>query len=135
MSERPSQGTIIQQWVQKAESDFASAKRLFTESESCSYDTVCFHAQQCVEKYIKALLLQHRVNFPKSHDIGELIGLVPEGRQIPLTPEEQSKISFYAIAGRYPIDGIEDLSRHDAELGLKAAEKVRNYIRDCLKIN
>ena len=73
MNERPNQGTIIQQWVQKAESDFTSAKKLFTVSENCSYDTVCFHAQQCVEKYIKALLLHHRINFPKSHDIGELI--------------------------------------------------------------
>lgn len=132
---RPNQTTIIQQWVQKAEHDFISAKTLLAMTENCPYDTICFHAQQSIEKYIKVLLLHRRIDFPKSHDIGELIELLPDEHKIPLTPEEQSKATYYAIAGRYPIDGVEDLSKLDAELALKLAEIVRNYTRSFLKIN
>ena len=41
-------------------------------AEEIPWDTVGFHAQQCSEKYLKALLLFHRINFPKIHDLTEL---------------------------------------------------------------
>jgi len=40
--------------------------------ENCPYDTICFHAQQCVEKYLKALLTSTHTDFPKTHDLIEL---------------------------------------------------------------
>lgn len=44
-----------------------------------SAETICFHAQQCVEKYIKALLVLCRVDFPKTHDIRRLVTILPPG--------------------------------------------------------
>lgn len=41
---------VVRQWVQKAENDLRNAKHTLTMGEDCPYDTVCFHAQQCVEK-------------------------------------------------------------------------------------
>ncbi len=128
MNERPNQSTIIRQWIQKAENDFISAKTLYAELENCPYDTICFHAQQCIEKYIKALLLHQKINFPKSHDVGELMELLPKEYKIPLTPEEQAKVTYYAVAGRYPVDGMVDISRQDAECAIQMAENVREYI-------
>ena len=62
----------------KAEEDFRNAEYTLTMPKNCPYSTVCFHCQQCVEKYIKAMLVLHEVEFPRIHDIGELIRLLPE---------------------------------------------------------
>ena len=44
------------EWVDKAEGDFLTALREFRVRKSPNYDAVCFHAQQCVKKYLKARL-------------------------------------------------------------------------------
>ena len=44
-------------WIKKAESDLKTAEHTLTLKENCPFDTVCFHAQQCAEKYLKALLV------------------------------------------------------------------------------
>ena len=71
------QPNIIKQWIEKAENDFRNAEHTLLMKENYPYETICFHAQQCVEKYIKALLIHLKIDFPKIHDIGELILLVP----------------------------------------------------------
>ena len=100
MNELPDQNTIIVQWIQKAENDIIAANQIIALSKNCPFDTVCFHAQQCIEKYLKALLLFHKVDFPKSHDIDQLIELLPNDLKTPLTLEERSKITYYAVASR-----------------------------------
>jgi hypothetical protein len=45
--------TVVRQWVEKAEEDFRNAEYTLTLKERCPLNTVCFHAQQCVEKYLK----------------------------------------------------------------------------------
>ena len=42
------------EWVEKAEGDRATALRELRASHAPNYDAVCFHAQQCIEKYLKA---------------------------------------------------------------------------------
>ena len=49
--------TVISEWVIKAENDLTTAAHTLKLGEDCPTDTVCFHAQQCVEKYLKALLV------------------------------------------------------------------------------
>jgi HEPN domain-containing protein len=44
------------EWINKAEGDYATANREFRVRKTANYDAVCFHAQQCVEKYMKACL-------------------------------------------------------------------------------
>jgi len=58
------------EWVAKAEGDFATASREIRVRKSPNYDAVCFHAQQCAEKYIKALLQEDEVPFGKKTPFG-----------------------------------------------------------------
>lgn len=44
------------EWIIKAEGDFATAQREMRARKDPNYDAACFHAQQCAEKYLKALL-------------------------------------------------------------------------------
>lgn len=48
---------VVRQWVEKAENDLKNATHTLKLGRDCPTDTVCFHAQQCVEKYLKALLV------------------------------------------------------------------------------
>jgi len=61
--------TIVSEWVEKAENDLRNAGHTLRLRENCPTDTVCFHAHQCVEKYIKTLLVLSNVAFPKTHNI------------------------------------------------------------------
>ena len=63
MNERPELRHVVAQWVSKAEEDLTVAEYLLTMGERCPFATVCFHAQQLLEKYLKALLAFHSVPF------------------------------------------------------------------------
>ncbi len=65
---------FVRQWSLKAEEDFNAAKSLITYGHAF-LSTVCFHSQQAAEKYLKAFLTYHQIEFPKTHDIGELLDL------------------------------------------------------------
>jgi HEPN domain-containing protein len=56
---------LVREWIEKAEEDLLTAQVLMSTSENRPVNNVCFHAQQCVEKYIKALLISLSINFPK----------------------------------------------------------------------
>lgn len=48
---------VASEWVSKAENDLRAAVETLRVERNCPTDTICFHAQQCVEKYLKALLV------------------------------------------------------------------------------
>lgn len=66
---------IAGEWIAKAEGDFATAQRELGATDRPNYDAVCFHAQQCAEKYLKAFLQEANFAFPKTHDLTDLLAL------------------------------------------------------------
>ena len=52
------------EWVAKAEGDFATAGREMRARKNPNYDAVCFHTQQCAEKYLKAVLQENEKHIP-----------------------------------------------------------------------
>lgn len=131
MSGLPECIPLVRQWVEKAEEDLRTAEYTFTMPENCPYGTICFHAQQCVEKYIKALLVWRSIDFPRIHDIGELVALLPEEVSLPLTEEEQEELTDHAVVSRYPGDW-EPIGHTEAEQAVALARNVREVIRRAL---
>jgi len=64
------------EWFTKAESDHRTAARELAAQDGPNYDAVCFHAQQCVEKPMKGILLSRGIVPPRTHDLVELAKLV-----------------------------------------------------------
>jgi len=62
-------GQAVAEWVKKAEDNYLSALALSRRRKSPVPDVICNQCQQCVEKYLKALLVLHKVYFPKIHDL------------------------------------------------------------------
>jgi hypothetical protein len=46
--------TVVRGWIGKAENDLKTAAHTLKISGDCPTDTICFHAQQCVEKCAEA---------------------------------------------------------------------------------
>ena len=93
---------VVKEWVEKAENDLKAAGQILKAGTDCPTDTVCFHAQQAVEKYLKALLVYKNIDFPKTHDIEEIMALLPKMFQSLLSHEEQGILTNYATITRYP---------------------------------
>jgi HEPN domain-containing protein len=122
---------VVREWAAKAENDLKSAAHLL-KMEDCPTDTVCFHAQQCVEKYLKALLVAQELEFPKTHDLGELIVLVPARIRPRLDDKERDRLTDYATVMRYPGD-YEPISVAEAGQAVKIARRVRREVRKLLE--
>ena len=60
--------------------------------------------QQCVEKYLKALLVYENKDFSKTHYISALMHMLPANIRPDLSTEEQELLSDYAVSARYPGD-------------------------------
>lgn len=131
MSIRPEQHKLVKQWIEKAEEDFRVAEYLLALKEDCPLNPVCFHSQQCAEKYIKALLIYCSIQFPKSHDVVELLNLVPENYRPDLSIYDLATINRYAVETRYPGEW-EIVTRQEAEESVRIAGDVRQKIRQLL---
>jgi HEPN domain-containing protein len=94
---------IVAEWVEKAEGDFGVMQRELRGRKSPCFDAVCFHAQQCAEKYLKARLARAGVPFAKIHSLTTLLDQI-----LPMEPLWESHradlahLSAYAVAYRYP---------------------------------
>src|SRR6266446_572321 len=65
-------------WVARAEEDFTLARSALRRKRPLIYGAT-FHAQQCVEKYLKALLVARGLIFPRTHDLAALSDLCLQG--------------------------------------------------------
>ena len=91
------------EWIKKAEADFISMMREMNATKELNYDLVCFLAQQSAEKYLKALLCENGVPFPKTHDLNELSALLPKRFEFPESFSPTiSRLDRYAVEFRYP---------------------------------
>ncbi len=93
---------ILREWTGKAEDDFRIVRRL-CEGPSPSANGICFHAQQCVEKFLKALLIQNGFEPPRSHDLEQLRNML--GATAPKDMPAAADLAFLnvcAVELRYP---------------------------------
>jgi HEPN domain-containing protein len=127
MSARPDVTKEVARWTEKAEQDFLAAEELVRSGDERLTGIVCFHAQQCAEKYLKALLVYQGVAFPKTHDLRLLLDLVPPGVSLGLPREQVVPLNRYVIEGRYPGDW-EPITVAEARSALEMAQSVRQAV-------
>ncbi|OIP64760.1 MAG: hypothetical protein COW52_05155 [Nitrospirae bacterium CG17_big_fil_post_rev_8_21_14_2_50_50_9] len=128
MSERPENSEEVARWIEKAENDFRNAEHTLTLEVDCPFDTVCFHAQQCAEKYLKALLVSLSVDFPKTHDLRLLMQRVAGKITLDIEISDVLVLNRYSIEARYPGDW-EPIDRDEAEKAVAIARQIRKRVR------
>jgi len=120
-----------QEWVAKAENDLRSAEILLDDPDPPT-DTACYHCQQAVEKYLKAFLTQHQIEFMKSHDLDYLSKLVPSKTEIADYKDDILSLNKYAIEARYPADIPILYSTEEAKTALNKAKRITSFIKNIL---
>jgi HEPN domain-containing protein len=109
------------EWVAKAEGDFAVMEREGRVRKNPNYDAVCFHAQQCAEKYLKARLCEAEIEFPKTHILAALLDLVLVVE--PLWETFREHLIFltgFAVSFRYPGESVDRPTALDARRRCRA---------------
>ena len=125
---------LVKAWIKKAENDIITAKNSIKIKPEPPLDIVCFHAQQCAEKYLKAYLVYHNIEFEKTHDLRELVLLCSKVEREFLEILEISKrLTDYAVDVRYPVL-IEEPTIEEAEEAIEMAEKIKKFVLKRLSI-
>lgn len=124
---------VANEWIHKAEEDFSVAQKLYRARKDPAYNTICFHCQQCVEKYMKGILQELDIRFGKTHNLNELLNLLKPSR--PLWEPFEAKLRFlsgFAVDFRYP--GT-DADKITAKTALDLCKIIRKTARIELKLD
>ena len=123
MNRLPENGGIL---LQKAREDAQMAQTLL-DAGSAAWGPA-FHAQQSVEKAIKAVLAYHGIVFPYSHDLELLIALLREhGLPLPPNADELPRLSPFGALTRYSGALGEDHPVPDREWLLEAVRRTLDW--------
>ena len=124
MTSRDEIARMTRGWMAKAEEDLLVAAHLLRMRRRCPFGIVAYHCQQSVEKHIKAVLTWYSVPFPRSHDLPELLSLLPSEARVGISGAELSLLNRYSVEVRYPGDW-EPVTRSEARDALELARRVR----------
>lgn len=118
----------LRDWIEKADHDLGTAIVIHQHIPDYS-DTLAFHCQQAVEKYIKCLLEKHSIQFRRSHDLRYLLDLLDEAIPIDSELYERSmKLNAFSIEIRYPNFTLE-ISEDDRNTAILIAKEFRELLR------
>ena len=124
---------ITREWIEKAEGDWATLIRESRVRKNPNYDAVCFHAQQCAEKYLKSVLQEASITFKKTHDLKllliEVLQIYPNWHNLTISADT---LTIYAVQFRYPGDSA---NKTEAKEAVKHCRLIRKTIRQSFNLS
>jgi HEPN domain-containing protein len=117
------------EWFSKADNDLRSAEIIIKDNNPPT-DTICFHCQQAVGKYLKGFLTLKGIEFMKSHDLDYLLKLCRDNNsKYDLYKEKILTLNKYRIEPRYPADIPICYSIEEANRAIDIAAEIINFIK------
>lgn len=115
------------EWLEFANGDLLYAM-LGQQADDIPLNLVAFHAQQSIEKAIKALLVFRKVDFPKTHDLGELLHVLRgHGGSWPMELDKVVELTPLAVQTRYP--GFDDpMDRVEVDAAIQLARETLKWV-------
>lgn len=93
--------TLTQEWLRAARDDIFTIEELIDNEHLTNI--MAFHAEQAVEKCLKAILEEDSVEFPRIHDLSRLYKLVQKSRNFSIEQQDiLQKLNTLYIDSRYP---------------------------------
>jgi HEPN domain-containing protein len=117
---------LISEWIDKADHDLGSAKLIYLHIPKY-FDTIAFHCQQAVEKYLKAILVFYDIDFQRSHNLVYLLDLL--SRQIEINEQTYDNailLNGFSVQVRYPDKSIY-LTTEELETSIQVAQDFRAF--------
>lgn len=118
----------VVEWVSKAEQDYQTAEVMARKRKKPVPDVVGFHCQQCIEKYLKAILVLKRLDFPKTHDLIELLEILIEKEPLlDIIRQDLRILNPFSVQFRYP---GESATVEESKIALKAMRRIRRFLKE-----
>jgi HEPN domain-containing protein len=116
-------------WLRYAKADLALAQVPLPAGGL--YELLCFHAQQAAEKSLKAVLIHHSIEPPRTHNLERLIDLLPT--TITRTPvlTQSARLTIFATFARYP-GSEESVEEGEYTQAVRLAQDVVNWAEGML---
>lgn len=124
---RPERGDVAGVLTRKAEED-ATAVREFAGNQRIADSVIGFHAQQAIEKWLKAIVATRGGEFERTHDLDRLIELAEaSGAALPVDADEVIALTQYAVPFRY--DDLLDSQPLDRERTVALLDRIGEWAR------
>ncbi len=121
------------QWIAKAEEDWSVSHHLRARDAQGFANTICYHAQQCAEKYLKALIVKSGGTPPRIHHLPALLEAVAgQWPALAAVRGDCETLTPFAFGFRYP---GEDATPQDVTTAISAVARVRIALREALGVN
>ena len=124
---------VVKKWFLKADNDLINIENNLA-SKNIPYDTVYFHSQQAIEKYLKGALVYYEQNVVKTHDLIQLLNqiklFIPELAEF---ESEFENIGEFGIQSRYP-DLLYEPDVDEAKQSYRVAQEIKAIIKTAIKL-
>lgn len=122
---------LTHEWLNYARNDLRSAQ-FMTDMHPIPCEIICFHCQQTVEKALKAFLIFHGQEPPRTHDL-ELLWKMCNGLEANFATYKSDckRLTQYAVVARYPNELQIDVA--DAKIAIKSAAALLEFVEGLVK--
>ena len=119
----------ILDWYQKADEDLLTAQRLFhVEDPMETSNSIGFHCQQCIEKYLKAYIVSNEVSFEKIHDL-EMLQCKCSSIDKSFEQFDFKNLTDYGVKFRYPDWENLQINEKGLQEFISIAEEIKQFVR------
>jgi HEPN domain-containing protein len=122
---------LARQWMSLAQEDLSLAQHGLKMRSSVPYALLAYHAQQSVEKALKAYCVAADIDFPFTHNLEVLLKLCPAESGLHAKLHGAGKLTLYAVKARYPQDRPK-VSKKQAEQAIAFAGMAVLVVQACL---
>lgn len=123
---------IVHEWISKADEDFEFARVNFEEGKSF-FAQICFHFQQAAEKYLKAYIITHELEFLKIHDLPSLLKIcMSKDSTFEQLREDCEYLTTFYIDTRYPVHWPTQFSQQETQKVYQSTEQIRFFVKNKL---
>jgi HEPN domain-containing protein len=124
---------IVEEWVTKADEDFEFASVNLRERRAF-FAQICFHFQQASEKFLKAYIIGHELEFRKIHDLPVLLKIcLSKDPSLEQLREDCEYLAPFYVDTRYPVHWPTNFSFQEAQRALQAASRIRDLLKEKLQ--
>ena len=124
------ESAIVREWLDKADQDFRFAQINLEEGKPF-FAQICFHFQQAAEKYLKAYIVAHELEFRKIHELPLLLRICtskdPSFNQL---MDDCEFLTTYYVETRYPVHWPTNFSYDETQKALHSASRIRSLIKE-----
>ena len=119
--------------LRKAKGDEFTVEKLIPDPASPD-EVIGFHAQQAVEKMLKAVLAHHAVSYPRIHDLTELVDLLRDNNiSFPEQLQEIDRLTPFATLFRYADVVAQPPRAFDRSWAIDCVRQVRAWAESILR--